>query len=156
MFGSIGCPTSDVYGEKTDNGINITGTCNSHCDCPVSRPQPICSRNGVTNFYSPCVAGCTGPIKIRYDHVKMKNLTIYTNCGCSVDAWEHNWEDVSHELSDKNWNVEEYIHRGEAVKGWCEVDCSSAWTLFIVSALLVGILASTGRVGNLLVAFRYA
>ena len=32
--------------------------CNTECGCPVSRMQPICSKDGVTNFYSPCHAGC--------------------------------------------------------------------------------------------------
>ena len=159
LFGSIGCPTTDVYGEKTENGININGQCNSNCGCPTSRPEPICSKDGVTNFYSPCVAGCTGPTKFRFDYKKNKNITIYTGCGCAVDAWEGNWQnqpwEMAGELPDKKWDVEDYIHRDEAIKGWCEVDCGFAWTLFMVCGLLTGIFVSTGRVGNLLVAFRY-
>ena len=159
LFGNIGCPTTDMFGEKTTNGINITVSCNSHCGCPVARPEPICSKDGVTNFYSPCAAGCTGPTKTRFDFVKKKNLTIYTGCGCANVAWEKNWETQPWEFigepSDKKWDVEEYISRDEAVKGYCEVDCGIAWTIFIVCGVLTAVLVSTGRVGNLLVAFRY-
>lgn len=79
LFGIIGCPTSNVYGENTKEGININTGC---------RPEPICLRNGATNFYSPCLAGCKGPIKTRFDHLKDENITIYTKCSCAVEAWE--------------------------------------------------------------------
>ena len=48
-----------MYGEMTESGAyNIGMPCNQNCECPVSRMQPICSKDGVTNFYSPCYAGC--------------------------------------------------------------------------------------------------
>ena len=154
LFGSIGCPTSNVYGEETENGVNINVGCNFECDCPVSRPDPICSSNGVTNFYSPCAAGCKGPIKFRYDHVKKKNISIYTECDCAVEAWETDHESQMLLSLHNSWDVEEFIHRDEAVKGWCEVDCSFEWSLFIGCAIAVGVLASSGRIGNVLVAMR--
>ena len=154
LFGSIGCPTSDVYGHKSENGINITVPCNYECRCPVSRPDPICSKDGMTNFYSPCVAGCTGAIKVETDHAQNKDVTVYTECGCAVEAWEEKWENLVRESPEKEWNVEDYIHRDEATKGWCEVDCSTEWAVFMISVGLVSILVSTGRVGNILVALR--
>ena len=49
-----------MYGQMTESGYyDIEVSCNSDCGCPVSRMQPICSKDGVTNFYSPCHAGCT-------------------------------------------------------------------------------------------------
>ena len=48
-----------MYGQMTESGsYDIGMTCNADCSCPVSRMQPICSKDGVTNFYSPCHAGC--------------------------------------------------------------------------------------------------
>ena len=48
-----------MYGRMTESGIYDIGmSCNTDCGCPVSRMQPICSKDGVTNFYSPCHAGC--------------------------------------------------------------------------------------------------
>ena len=44
--------------------------CNADCGCPVSRMQPICSKDGVTNFFSPCHAGCRPPGRpnVTWDH----------------------------------------------------------------------------------------
>merc|ERR1712042_431182 len=54
----VGCPTSDMYGTISDGAYNVSMECNFDCACPISRMQPICSKDGVTNFYSPCQAGC--------------------------------------------------------------------------------------------------
>ena len=44
--------------------------------CPVSRLQPICSQDGVTNFYSPCSAGCKSVETVSYiDQVALAILT---------------------------------------------------------------------------------
>ncbi len=54
----MGCPTSRVYGTMTEQGdIDIGAQCNLECECPQARLQPICSKDGVTNFYSPCQVG---------------------------------------------------------------------------------------------------
>ena len=37
---------------------DVNSPCNADCGCPVSRMQPLCSKDGITNFYSPCHAGC--------------------------------------------------------------------------------------------------
>ena len=42
----------------------------------------------------------------------------------------------------------------EAVEGWCDIDCDAERTLFIAIGLIFGILAATGRIGNILVALR--
>lgn len=55
---------------------------------------------------------------------------------------------------NKNGNIEEYIHRDEAVKVWCDVDCELEWRLFVGCLLAVGILASSIRLGNQLVSMR--
>ena len=43
---------------KESGDYDINAFCNSDCGCPVSRMQPVCSKDDLTNFYSPCHAGC--------------------------------------------------------------------------------------------------
>ena len=154
VFGIIGCQAPAIHGEKADKSINLNATCNSECDCPISRPEPICSRNGKTSFYSPCAAGCKGPMKTRFDHVKKKNLLIYTECSCAVDVMDEEYQSQNLMPFHKSWVIKEYLHRDEAVKGWCEFDCGLEWRLFVGSAITVGFIASSVRIGNKLVTMR--
>eukprot|EP00092_Neocalanus_flemingeri_P037475 GFUD01040807.1.p1 GENE.GFUD01040807.1~~GFUD01040807.1.p1 ORF type:complete len:723 (+),score=131.38 GFUD01040807.1:150-2318(+) len=104
VFSIVGCPTSQMYGTMTDSGnYNVSMDCNLDCACPVSRMQPICSKDGVTNFYSPCHAGCLDSLdldKVEMDddwipgnytqektkgRKKKKNL-VYQNCSCVATA----------------------------------------------------------------------
>ena len=62
-FLQLGCSTSHMSGTLKESGdYDINMGCNSdfpnNCSCPVSRMQPICSKDDLTNFYSPCHAGC--------------------------------------------------------------------------------------------------
>ena len=62
-FLQLGCSTSHMSGTLKESGdYDINTGCNSdfpnNCSCPVSRMQPICSKDDLTNFYSPCHAGC--------------------------------------------------------------------------------------------------
>lgn len=53
------------------------------------RLQPICSKDGVTNFYSPCHAGCS--YKSVYSPVASdptQNVIVYHNCSCVREAWD--------------------------------------------------------------------
>ena len=88
--------------------------------CPVSRLQPICSQDGVTNFYSPCSAGCKSVETVSYiDQVvwqflqqdfvwklifknsfqegKEESTKVYSDCSCLIDAWEANPLNISDE-----------------------------------------------------------
>jgi len=59
VFASLGCSTSHMSGSLKESGdYDINAFCNSDCGCPVSRMQPVCSKDDLTNFYSPCHAGC--------------------------------------------------------------------------------------------------
>ena len=172
LFGSIGCPTSDVYGRKSEDGlINITAPCNYNCDCPISRPDPICSKDGITNLYSPCVAGCKDVKKV-LDAKRKKVVKVYTDCECAAAAWnEHNATVL------ERWHLEDYIDGQkphdkiavdkpqvemhdiaitEAVEGWCNVDCETEKIAFMTLSLLVALLGATGRIGNVLIALRLA
>ncbi len=105
VFTFLGCPTSNVYGRVNDGAVNITGACNLACDCPQARLQPICSKDGVTNFYSPCQAGCATKETISYlrpdpfakedgkglsgkKGTEKKPVHIYGDCTCVEEAWK--------------------------------------------------------------------
>jgi len=103
-FGFVGCTSSQMYGQMTESGVyNITVDCNLHCGCPVSRMTPICSKDGVTNFYSPCHAGCldvdhksdvgwlTSDVNTTVStkgRIGKKKDQVYSNCSCVATASE--------------------------------------------------------------------
>lgn len=75
-FANLGCPSSNVPAMEIS-------ACNQNCQCPKSSwISPICAKDGVTNFYSPCMAGCQ---ESSYDpNTKTKS---YSGCSCIRDAW---------------------------------------------------------------------
>ena len=171
VFSILGCPTSRVYGTNTENGIEIGADCNFNCSCPVARPEPLCSKDGVTNFYSPCIAGCQSYRNFTYFDEKGKNKTIkvYENCGCTESAWTSNNLTLSDEWIKRDYleginsspdrvdQVREYLRGSpitEAVEGWCTVDCESVYKLFNLTMFLLMVLSATGRIGGVLVALR--
>ena len=115
----VGCPTLLVYGNMGSDSdvIDIASQCNMDCECPMARLQPVCSKDGVTNFYSPCQAGCRAtsqfipkvdpsqevednvgkPITVsreqRYCRLKDKNnlkyvpAKVYEDCSCVLESW---------------------------------------------------------------------
>jgi len=190
IFSIVGCPTSDMYGTISDGAYNVSMECNFDCACPISRMQPICSKDGVTNFYSPCQAGCMESFEPEMEAVladttnstdeiaagkskgRKKKSTVYKDCSCvakaSVDrntSLSKHWieKDVLTEFDHpppesiieetyKKWSNEPVT---EAVHGWCEVPgCKTSFTYWIIAMGVLSILASTGRVGNVLVALR--
>ena len=135
--------------------------------------QPICSKDGVTNFYSPCHAGCSGQEKMM-NEFNVTTGTVFTDCACVETASR-----TSNTSLSSKWLVKEhlpefshppplavidearrkYMEAGnpvtEAVAGWCEVPgCATNFKIFMGVAFLLSILGSTSRVGNVLVALR--
>jgi len=229
VFASVGCSTSEISGTLTDSGsYNISATCNSDCGCPTSRMQPICSKDNVTNFYSPCHAGCKDlqayepPTKMQVEGLVGK-MDVDSNGYINAEEFAKGFPQVKsnsseatemasymrrlgssisvEDLRERLQNMEENdremmagwgmnIKRKEgwqncdcvaaqkslasygedlaprvtaelsevyteATPGWCEVPgCSDQRTYFFITVGIVSILASTGRVGNVLVALR--
>jgi len=92
----------------------------------------VCSADGVTNFYSPCRAGCAAASAAEGGKLN------YHECSCVADAWDG----------------EESMGAPDATAGWCEVDCDNVFKAFMIGMFIVMILGSTGRIGNVLVALR--
>jgi len=144
--------------------------------------QPICSKDGVTNFYSPCHAGCTiselaedannEGANIPKRHKREKR--IYKDCSCVATASSQFNTSLSREwiqkdvltkfdkpppLSIIDETLESWQMSGdpvtEAVTGWCEVPgCKTKFYYWIAVMSVLSILGSTSRVGNVLVALR--
>ena len=135
--------------------------------------QPICSKDGVTNFYSPCHAGCSGQEKMM-NEFNVTTGTVFTDCSCVETASR-----MSNTSLASKWIVKDhlpefshpppltvieearrkYLEAGnsvtEAVAGWCEVPgCATNFKIFMGVVFLLSILGSTSRVGNVLVALR--
>ena len=36
----------------------LTADCNTGCGCNANAMAPVCSQDGMANFFSPCLAGC--------------------------------------------------------------------------------------------------
>jgi len=169
VFSMVGCSSSKLYGDLSSTGnYEVDFACNADCGCPISRPQPLCSKDGVTNFYSPCHAGCT----IEVNSTVLENRQkMYGQCSCVARAAEEYNTSLSREWIEKeklkdlpfpSLKMIEQLHSKyadapveEAVSGWCKVEgCDEKFKLFMLTIFILSLVASTGRVGNLLVALR--
>ena len=55
--------------------------CNTDCGC-TQRTTPICAKDGLTSFYSPCTAGCRNST-----FNETTKTTFYFGCSCIADKW---------------------------------------------------------------------
>lgn len=73
-FSFLGCASSvRGLGEKS---LQLTERCNSACSCSENTPfLPVCDRNDIQTYYSPCHAGCE---RVEY----LDNIKLYHDCKC--------------------------------------------------------------------------
>ncbi|XP_076338808.1 solute carrier organic anion transporter family member 74D-like [Tachypleus tridentatus] len=124
----IGCPSLNLAGSTiSGNGIQLENSCNSHCGCTTRVFNPVCGPDGVSNYFSPCFAGCTGKIE--------EGMSVgFTNCSCIV-------------------NENEQFYEADVTSKYCSFECGSF--VFYVVVLCIGkMVSSTARVGNTLVTLR--
>jgi len=167
FFSAVGCPTHNIYGDMGESGVlDVSTNCNTDCGCPISRPQPICSKDGSVSFYSPCHAGCKTVIS------NVNRTKVYGDCSCVKEASILQNTSLSKEwvekdlLKDEKFPTSKLIEQTyrenygkapvvEAVSGWCKSDgCDTKFMYFMIAMGILSIIGSTGRVGNLLVALR--
>ena len=81
---------------------SINSTCNSNCRCLESEYHPICSRDGKTNYFSPCHAGCKKTQKKPKDPIDTDKdvLDLYWDCSCISDDIIDMDDPYWYELSD--------------------------------------------------------
>ncbi|KAJ6223460.1 hypothetical protein RDWZM_002005 [Blomia tropicalis] len=100
--------------------------CDSGCECTTKVFQPVCGSDGVTNYFSPCYAGCQS-----YDN----KLGKFNDCSCLASSGSH--------LQTETW----------ATNGWCSNDCNK-FPIFISILSLCNMIASTARTGDTLITLR--
>lgn len=138
--------------------------CNADCGCPVSRMQPICSKDGVTNFFSPCHAGCRPPGRpnVTWDHWLKTGEDSgelpkdqYFNCSCVEAASVRDQTSLATKWLEDGAEAGRLGQVREAEEGWCEVPgCKTSMMYYMIGLAILGTVGSTGRVGNVLVALR--
>merc|ERR1719431_814154 len=171
FFSFVGCQSVKIhgnYGSSGSSALNISTSCNLDCGCPVSRPQPVCSKDGIYSFYSPCHAGCTQFIT-KMNDTKTK---VYGECSCVSEVSKKFNTSLTKRWVEKDLlkdepfptmkmieeKYRENIGAGTvdgAESGWCEIEgCDKKFMYFMIAIGILSIVASTGRVGNLLVGLR--
>lgn len=113
--------------------------CSNNCHCEYVKYTPVCSMDGKTRFVSPCHAGCTS-----YNETKK----LYSGCSCVSSNIGSQFEDPLWNRSDTNYNP------GHVVPGLCDVNCQSAFILFLVVLCALQLIGSSSRTTNFLVAIR--
>ena len=162
----LGCDSFHVYGTHSKETEAITFnnlTCNSHCDCSSTQYDPICSADGVTVFFSPCQAGCTGMEEVVVDNESNTTIKMYLDCKCVASSseetknnlanpWPLEWpsKDVPSPIrSNDRQEIIDY-----AFAGYCPSDCSNQFNLLMGMTICLGLIVSTGKLPNFLIFLR--
>ncbi|KAI1305992.1 Solute carrier organic anion transporter family member 3A1 [Halotydeus destructor] len=124
----LGCPSSEFSGiDQATKNVNFDATCNSRCECSKSALQPVCSADGITNYFSPCFAGC-----LRNSTYQEHNVTYFGGCGCEMELG----------------------HDEPATSGYCPVDCGDNFFYYIAFITAGKLIAATSISANIIVGFR--
>lgn len=127
----------------------------------------------MTNFYSPCHAGCTTKTTFMPPPTpgeESKPIKVYEDCSCVLEAWQNestslskdwirhehlaNWDFPSDAIVNKVGQQIKDEPITDAFHGWCPVECEGVYKTFMLTMFILMVLGSTGRIGNLLVALR--
>lgn len=128
----FGCPPRQFHGLDTlKSGNELTGslpTCSAHCGCTQRVFQPVCGSDNVTNYFSPCYAGCSSAI-FELDAKNRSKISAFENCGCDGSA----------------------AGVGSVTNGYCKNECGSNM-MYYLSILAFGkMFGAVGFAGNIVV-----
>ncbi|XP_054164681.1 solute carrier organic anion transporter family member 74D-like [Oppia nitens] len=116
----LGCPSAQ-FSNLPNSNLNI---CNSNCTCSQHMFQPICGSDNITNYFSPCYAGCP-PNSL----VNSINGTIKQFIGCDcID--------------------------GVATDGYCDTNCGNNFQTYVTLLGFGSLVATLARSGNVIISFR--
>ncbi|XP_054164675.1 solute carrier organic anion transporter family member 74D-like, partial [Oppia nitens] len=74
---ALGCPPLN-FANLPDQTNNFNLACNANCTCSMDKFQPICDPNSLTNYMTPCLAGCPMQTSIMINGSKNQ----YMDCNC--------------------------------------------------------------------------
>ena len=130
------CPPSLFPNVGLDGSSIVTSDCNANCNCEGITYNPVCSQvDGVTNFFSPCHAGCES-------FEEINGTVIYTNCACLQSS------QISPPILSGTGNY------GSVSSGICPVNCDTSFYALIGFLVVFSIISSTTRIPNFLLSLR--
>ncbi|XP_023221313.1 solute carrier organic anion transporter family member 4C1-like [Centruroides sculpturatus] len=121
MLMIFGCHNIKISGISENPYDSLFNDCNKDCECDKTIFKPICDTDGISTYFSPCFAGCSGINNTIYP-------LVYTNCKCLYDDKQR--------LAPSN-----------ATDGFCSSNCNMFLTYIIILSLSM-IISSTARFGN--------
>ena len=167
IISQIGCPPLKFYGESSIDTETITFNnlaCNKDCKCSSVQYEPICSADGETHLFSPCLASCKEVEEFVVDVKKNKTIQKYSKCDCVLassretknqiaDPWPTTWPDMN-ELPPATVSLSGQQDIDFAYSGYCPSDCSNQFYLLLGLMLTIGLVAGSGRLPNTLILLR--
>lgn len=167
IISQIGCPSLKFnadHTEDTDSAKFNNLTCNRDCKCSRTQFEPICSADGETHLFSPCLAGCQHVEQFKINQKNGKTIQKYSKCSCVLsnaretkkgiaDPWPPDWLVTRNLLSNPlHSSGEESIDYG--FSGFCPSDCSNQFNIFLGLFMIFGFFVGTERVPNGLILLR--
>ncbi len=150
------------------HGLNET-SCTAGCHCDNVEYQPLCSMDGVTNFISPCHAGCKSSSKSVEKDRKGRSKTLYWGCECAREISVSKGREVvkpwwAVEKEDDDGDGRPLVGEGATsnpeytletmVDGYCQTDCTKSFYMLLGTFAVFGIFAATTRLPGFVVNLR--
>ena len=160
----VACPKLEINGglpSTSSSSTSSIASCQSSCQCSQSLFHPTCSSDGVTQFFSPCHAGCSQGAKENVT-VSGRNVVrkVYSSCSC-VNHDQQNltrsspwWRSTESDLHSPLSQISTGSFHDQAIDGYCPFDCSRQFGIIIGMLTCFSLLGSTGRIGNQLLSLR--
>jgi sodium-independent organic anion transporter len=158
----ISCNPVQVYGLKTSYAE--ASPCTTSCGCENVEYYPVCSMDGLTQFSSPCHAGCASSNQSVELDKKGKPRTLYWDCKCAREKSEADglapvkpWWIEKHEDSDDDRPLVTAslpYSTNVAVEGYCPKDCSTALLSFFLIFGPVGVVMALARLPGFIMSLR--
>ena len=165
IISQIGCPPLKFNAghiEDSDAAKFSNLTCNRDCKCSRTQFEPICSADGETHLFSPCLAGCQNVEQFEINQGNGKTIQKYSKCSCVLsnarenqkgiaDPWPPDWLET---LSSESLHSSDGQKIDYGFSGFCPSDCSYQFNIFLGMFMIFGFFVGTERVPNGLILLR--
>ena len=122
----FGCQQPTIFAVNT----NLMESCNTDCHCTRQVLQPYCSSDNITNYFSPCFAGChTSPL--------FESNRTLDNCMCETTRGLASSSDSS-----------------SLTPGYCPNDCGNNFTKYMAFLAICKFISSTSWIASLILKVR--
>lgn len=107
-------------------------SCNANCHCSTKNYKPMCGPDGVTNYFSPCFAGCTS-----YDSANKK----FGSCSCFGSGGTFSSSSTA-------------MGNAFLTAGRCPNDCGNKFPIYITVLSVCNLIAAFARTGDTIITMR--